>query len=229
MVAPIVGIDELEIVDHHHAQVMLLFQAARVGGDAQHVLPGRVVDEKLAVAKNVTRLEDLLHFIGAEMTGHPFNTFEKVLVPFPIVNESPAFPATRHLPKAFRKQDELYVVRNWSRSDAVSSRRPLLHRGDPPQQPSEQIRAGDDPLLLVPDQDQIVLDHVVARLFRHDLHQADDIAQPRLGIADDDRPVPIGVGIDVELVEKSVAQEMMGVEHEHRLTGRIGDDHPFHA
>jgi type 1 glutamine amidotransferase len=60
---------------------------------------------------------DYLDMIGAEMTGHPFNTVEKVLVPFPIVNESRDFPATRHLPAEFRKQDELYVVRNWLRSE----------------------------------------------------------------------------------------------------------------
>jgi type 1 glutamine amidotransferase len=60
---------------------------------------------------------DYLDMIGAEMTGHPFNTVENVLVSFPIVNESPDFPIVKHLPRAFRKQDELYVVRNWSRND----------------------------------------------------------------------------------------------------------------
>jgi uncharacterized protein len=34
---------------------------------------------------------DYLDMIGAEFTGHPFNTAEKVLVPFPILNESPDF------------------------------------------------------------------------------------------------------------------------------------------
>ena len=61
--------------------------------------------------------KDYIDMIGGEMTGHPFNTPEKVLVSFPIVNESPQFPAVRHLPQAFRKQDELYVLRNWSRTD----------------------------------------------------------------------------------------------------------------
>jgi type 1 glutamine amidotransferase len=61
--------------------------------------------------------QDYLDMIGAEFTGHPFNTLEHVLVAFPLVNESPDFPAVRHFPKGFRKQDELYVVRNWSRSD----------------------------------------------------------------------------------------------------------------
>ncbi len=60
---------------------------------------------------------DYVDMIGGEMTGHPFNTPEKVLVSFPLVNESPGFPAVSHLPLAFRKQDELYVLRNWSRSD----------------------------------------------------------------------------------------------------------------
>jgi type 1 glutamine amidotransferase len=60
---------------------------------------------------------DYLDMIGAEFAGHPFNTPEKVLVSFPIINESPDFPVVRHLPKAFRKQDEIYVLRNVSRSD----------------------------------------------------------------------------------------------------------------
>jgi type 1 glutamine amidotransferase len=61
--------------------------------------------------------KDYIDMIGGEMTGRPFNTPEKVLVSFPIVNESPEFPAVRHLPRAFRKQDELYVLRNCSRTD----------------------------------------------------------------------------------------------------------------
>ncbi|MEO8315120.1 MAG: ThuA domain-containing protein [Pseudomonadota bacterium] len=60
---------------------------------------------------------DYLDMIGAEMQGHPFNTLEKVVRSFALINESPDFPAVRHLPKQFSKQDELYVVRNWSRSD----------------------------------------------------------------------------------------------------------------
>jgi hypothetical protein len=63
------------------------------------------------------RWQGYLDMIGGEFTGHPFNTPDKVLVSFPLVNESPEFPAVRHFPRQFRKQDELYVIRNWSRSD----------------------------------------------------------------------------------------------------------------
>lgn len=60
---------------------------------------------------------DYLDLVGGQSTGHPFNTPERVLRPFPLVNEAPDFPATRHWPAGFVKQDELYVLRNWSRQD----------------------------------------------------------------------------------------------------------------
>jgi len=60
---------------------------------------------------------DYIDMVGGEFAGHPFNTPDKVLVPFPMVNESPEFPAVRHLPKAFRKQEEAYIIRNGSRGD----------------------------------------------------------------------------------------------------------------
>lgn len=60
---------------------------------------------------------DYVDMIGTEFASHPFNSLERVVAPFPIVNESPDFPAVRHLPRAFVKQDEIYVVRNWLRSD----------------------------------------------------------------------------------------------------------------
>lgn len=61
--------------------------------------------------------QDYVDMVGGEMTGHPFNTPDKVLVPFKIINESPDFPAVSHLPRSFRKQDELYAIKNWDRSD----------------------------------------------------------------------------------------------------------------
>jgi uncharacterized protein len=60
---------------------------------------------------------EYIDMIGAEQTGHPFNTLERVVRPFPIVREDGSFPAVSALPVKFVKQDELYVVRNWSRSD----------------------------------------------------------------------------------------------------------------
>jgi type 1 glutamine amidotransferase len=47
--------------------------------------------------------------IGGYFGGHPFNTVQSPLFDFPIVVEDPAFPAVQHFPKAFYKQDEVYV------------------------------------------------------------------------------------------------------------------------
>jgi type 1 glutamine amidotransferase len=58
-----------------------------------------------------------LDMIGAEQVGHPFNTPEQPIYPFPLVTENPAFPATALFAPRFVKQDELYTVRNWSRKD----------------------------------------------------------------------------------------------------------------
>jgi type 1 glutamine amidotransferase len=57
-----------------------------------------------------------LDMIGGEFVGHPFNNAQPI-VDFPLVNEDPAFPATAHLPKRLRKQDELYIVRNFDRRE----------------------------------------------------------------------------------------------------------------
>ncbi|WP_212742890.1 ThuA domain-containing protein [Sphingomonas sp. 2SG] len=60
---------------------------------------------------------DYIDMIGAEQTGHPFNTLDHVVRPFVLIREDGDFPATAALPRRFVKQDELYVVRNWSRAD----------------------------------------------------------------------------------------------------------------
>ena len=61
--------------------------------------------------------QDYVDMTGGEMTGHPFNDVDSVVYPFPLVNESPDFPAVSHFPDGFVHQDELYVIRNWSRED----------------------------------------------------------------------------------------------------------------
>ena len=48
--------------------------------------------------------------IGGWFDQHPWMTFNA-----PIVNEDPSFPATRHLPSAFVKYDEIYQPKAWSR------------------------------------------------------------------------------------------------------------------
>jgi uncharacterized protein len=60
---------------------------------------------------------DYTDMVGGEFAGHPFNTLDEVVVNFPLVNEEPGFPAVAHLPAGFRKQDELYLLRNFDRKD----------------------------------------------------------------------------------------------------------------
>jgi uncharacterized protein len=48
--------------------------------------------------------------IGGWFDQHPWMTFNAH-----ILNEDPEFPATRHLPKAFLKYDEIYQPKSWSR------------------------------------------------------------------------------------------------------------------
>lgn len=48
--------------------------------------------------------------VGGWFDEHPWNTFDA-----PILLEDPAFPAVRHLPRAFLKRDEIYQAKQWSR------------------------------------------------------------------------------------------------------------------
>jgi uncharacterized protein len=74
--------------------------------------------------------------IGGWFDQHPWMTFNA-----PIINEDPAFPAVRHLPKAFVKYDEIYQPKDWSRSNVNVllsldptkldySNNPRIHRED---------------------------------------------------------------------------------------------------
>jgi len=60
---------------------------------------------------------DYIDMVGAEQVGHPYNTVEQPIHAFTLLNEGGEFAATRLLPRRFVKQDELYTLRNWSRSD----------------------------------------------------------------------------------------------------------------
>src|SRR5262245_47723668 len=86
------------------------------------------------------------------------------------------------------------------------------------QQATQEVGSSDDALLRAPDQDQIVIDNIVVGPLRHNLQASNDVAQPRLHIPYDDRPVPAPAPILVELLEQRVTQEMMGVQHERGLT-----------
>ena len=74
-----------------------------------------------------------------------------------------------------------------------------------------------------------MVDHIIAKSLGDDPHASDDFTEPGLHIPNDDRAMPIGEGVGVELAEECVAQEMMGVEHEYRLAFGIGDNDPFLA
>jgi type 1 glutamine amidotransferase len=61
--------------------------------------------------------KDYIDMVGGEFVSHPFNSGERPLFPFPLLNENPSMPMTSFLPRQFIKQDELYVIRNFSRDD----------------------------------------------------------------------------------------------------------------
>lgn len=60
---------------------------------------------------------DYIDMVGGEFVSHPFNTGRQPVFPFPLLNENPATPMTAFFPRQFVKQDELYVIRNFSRDD----------------------------------------------------------------------------------------------------------------
>ncbi|MFL6631899.1 MAG: ThuA domain-containing protein [Massilia sp.] len=60
---------------------------------------------------------DYIDMVGAEQVGHPYNTVEQPIHPFTLLNEGGDGAPTRFLPHRFVKQDELYTLRNWTRSD----------------------------------------------------------------------------------------------------------------
>lgn len=62
--------------------------------------------------------KDYVDMVGGEFVSHPFNTGDYPLFPFPLLNENPSTPMTSFLPRQFVKQDELYVLKNFSRDDA---------------------------------------------------------------------------------------------------------------
>src|SRR5262249_10961709 len=104
-----------------------------------------------------------------------------------------------------------------------------LYSPNPSQQAPQAVGSSDEALLRAPAQDQIVIDNTVAGPLRHNLQPSNDVAQPRLHIPYDDRPVPAPAPILVELLEQRVTQEMVGVQHERRLTPEIGHDDPLFA
>jgi type 1 glutamine amidotransferase len=91
------------------AQKAALLDFVRGGG-------GLVVMHGGADANHAWR--DYVDMVGGEFVAHPFNNSDWPLFPFPLVNEDATAPMTAHLPRNFVKQDELYVVRNFSRDES---------------------------------------------------------------------------------------------------------------
>ena len=56
--------------------------------------------------------------LGAGFGGHPLNTVDRPAITFPLVNEAPASPITRHWPQYFSHQNELYLPKGLSRAKA---------------------------------------------------------------------------------------------------------------
>jgi type 1 glutamine amidotransferase len=63
--------------------------------------------------------KDYTDMIGGEFVAHPFNNGDWPIFPFPIVNEDASTAMTSFLPHHFVKQDEIYVVRNFSRDEST--------------------------------------------------------------------------------------------------------------
>ncbi len=80
-----------------------------------------------------------------------------------------------------------------------------------------------------PDENQIVVDNIVVRVLLDNPQAPNDVAEPRLHISDDDRPVPACTLNRFGLIEQRVTQEMMGVQHKRRLTSEISHDDPLLA
>jgi len=77
--------------------------------------------------------------IGGRYDNHPWNTVEA-----PVINEDPAFPATKHFPLVFNFTDEFYQTKNFSRANARVVLR--LDTSKLPPNPEFRQKDGDFPL-----------------------------------------------------------------------------------
>src|SRR5271157_5304860 len=100
-------------------------------------------------------------------------------------------------------------------------------RGDSTQEPPQEIGAGDDALLLSPDQDQVVVDDIIFSMLRLQLHEPDNVAQSRAHVGDDDRAMPIRLRTDRHFVEEDIAPKMVSVQNHARRSRFVTEDHPL--
>src|SRR5439155_2675866 len=63
----VVGLDELEVVDDDEPEALAELQAAGVGGDAEHPLSGRVVDEQPGPREGPAGVDQSLHVLAVEV------------------------------------------------------------------------------------------------------------------------------------------------------------------
>src|SRR6516162_756893 len=67
VLAPIIWIDELQIVDDDKAQIMALFQPSGIGGDSQHILAWGIIDEEFRFAQDAAGFHDFRNLFMANM------------------------------------------------------------------------------------------------------------------------------------------------------------------
>ena len=77
--------------------------------------------------------------LGARYDGHPWNT-----VAGTVINEDPAFPATKHFPSSFTLTDEFYQAQSYSRANLRVLLR--LDISKMPSNPEVHRKDGDFPL-----------------------------------------------------------------------------------
>jgi type 1 glutamine amidotransferase len=90
------------------AQKTALLDFVRAGGGLVAIHGG--VDANLG-------WKDYVDMVGGVFVSHPFNNHEWPLFPFPLRTENRDTPMTSFLPARWIRQDELYVVKNFSRAD----------------------------------------------------------------------------------------------------------------
>ena len=104
-----------------------------------------------------------------------------------------------------------------------------FYRCNAPQQAAQQVRPSDDASLRAPDQDQIVVDNIIVRALLHDFQVPDNLAKSRPHLTYNERPVPTRALRFLRLFEQGIPQEMMGIQHERRLTCHIRHNDPLLA
>jgi len=98
-----------------------------LGAEAKQALLGFVHDRGKGIVGVHGALDanyswpEYTDMLGAGFGGHPLNTIDKPVVTFPLVNEGPDSPITRHWPRSFSAQNELYVPKAFSRAKTRSS------------------------------------------------------------------------------------------------------------